>query len=363
MASVSLLKSSLVVDKYEWAKFQPHRLPSATAFRCNSFADAVVKNMGLQGRGYRSKRGSLLIARQKLIIRVSTSEKKATRRESIMLTLMASMSALGLQLAATPPLVVAKELWGTHSFIKERFFQEGLSPEEAVARIKQTTEGLHAMRPMLETMSWRYVIFYIRLKSAYLSSDLNNALRTLPESPRRTSYVKTANELVDNMAELDYYVRTPKVYESYLYYERTLKSLDDLNRSYRSKRGSLLKTTALPHWPLLAVLVEHVQGQRDFITEKTVWHLNDQTIKNVYTMYIMFTCWGCCFFGSTKDPFYDGEQYRKDGGDGTGNWVYEKQEDIEERARAELWREELIEEIEQKVGGLRELEEAGSKRD
>lgn len=80
--------------------------------------------------------------------------------------------------------------------------------------------------------------------------------------------------------------------------------------------------------------------------------------------------------------------YRKDGGDGTGHWVYEKvnsfgnsdsfhftillrfclckclvlqQEDIEEAARAELWREELIEEIEQKVGGLRELEEAGKK--
>lgn len=28
--------------------------------------------------------------------------------------------------------------------------------------------------------------------------------------------------------QLDYYVRTPKVYESYLYYEKTLKSLDDL---------------------------------------------------------------------------------------------------------------------------------------
>lgn len=35
-----------------------------------------------------------------------------------------------------------------------------------------------------------------------------------------------------------------------------------------------------------------------------------------------------------------------------------QQEDIEERSRAELWREELIEEIEQKVEGLRELEEA-----
>lgn len=38
-----------------------------------------------------------------------------------------------------------------------------------------------------------------------------------------------------------------------------------------------------------------------------------------------------------------------------------QQEDIEEAARADLWREELIEEIEQRVGGLKELEEAGKK--
>ncbi|KAA8542452.1 hypothetical protein F0562_023412 [Nyssa sinensis] len=131
----------------------------------------------------------------------------------------------------------------------------------------------------------------------------------------------------------------------------------------KSKRASLSKVNALPDWPLMAVLVEHMEGQRDLITHKSIWHLNDETIKNVYTLYIMFTCWGCCFFGSTKDPYYDSEQYRKDGGDGTGHWVYEKQEDIEESARAELWREELIEEIEQKVGGLRELEEAGKKEE
>nr|KAJ0205520.1 hypothetical protein LSAT_V11C500236380 [Lactuca sativa] len=143
----------------------------------------------------------------------------------------------------------------------------------------------------------------------------------------------------------------------------------------------------------MAVLVEHMEGQRDLITHKSIWHLSDQSIKNVCesslisliepqhawsnsihllliddvtscsilvadTFYIMFTVWGCCFFGSTKDPYYDSEHYRKDGGDGTGHWVYEKQEDIEEKARSELWREELIEEIEKKVGGLRELEEA-----
>ncbi|XP_057514563.1 photosynthetic NDH subunit of subcomplex B 4, chloroplastic [Actinidia eriantha] len=129
----------------------------------------------------------------------------------------------------------------------------------------------------------------------------------------------------------------------------------------RNRRGNFSKVNALPDWPLMAVLVEHVEGQRDLITYKSIWHLNDEAIKNVYSFYIMFTCWGCCFFGAAKDPYYDSESYRKDGGDGTGHWVYEKQEDVEESARAELWREELIEEIEQKVGGLRELEEAGKK--
>ncbi|KZV34254.1 hypothetical protein F511_21739, partial [Dorcoceras hygrometricum] len=131
----------------------------------------------------------------------------------------------------------------------------------------------------------------------------------------------------------------------------------------KSCRVSRTRVNAIPDWPLMAVMVEHMEGQRDLITHKTIWHLSDQAIKNVYMFYIMFTCWGCCFFGAAKDPYYDSEAYRKDGGDGTGHWVYEKQEDNEESARAELWREELIEEIEQKVGGMRELEEAGKKEE
>ncbi|GFP84973.1 hypothetical protein PHJA_000641100 [Phtheirospermum japonicum] len=148
--------------------------------------------------------------------------------------------------------------------------------------------------------------------------------------------------------------------------QKTKVEFSSFSKSLRqcsSSRLHHLRVNALPDWPLMAVLVEHMEGQRDLITHKSIWHLSDQAMKNVYTFYIMFTCWGCCFFGSTKDPFYDSEAYRKDGGDGTGHWVYEKQEDMEERARAELWREELIEEIELKVEGLRELEEAANKKE
>ncbi|KAK1261186.1 hypothetical protein QJS04_geneDACA019452 [Acorus gramineus] len=145
------------------------------------------------------------------------------RRRSIVT--LATTTALLLGHCPNP--AVASQSWGTHSFIKERFFQPDLSPEEAVARIKQTAEGLHDMRHMLDTMSWRYVLFYIRLKSAYLSDDLKSAFTTMPEG-QRGKYVVVANELMDNMSELDRFVRTPKVYESYLYYEKTLKSIDDL---------------------------------------------------------------------------------------------------------------------------------------
>ncbi|KAI3817373.1 hypothetical protein L1987_11163 [Smallanthus sonchifolius] len=151
----------------------------------------------------------------------SGEETQATRR----LIISTSISLLGLNTLNSG--VALAENWGTRSFIKERFFEPGLSSEDAVARIRQTREGLHSIRNMLETMSWRYVLFYIRLKAAYLSQDLKNAMSMVPES-KKSSYVKTANELVDNMSEFDYYVRTPKVYESYLYYEKTLKSIDDL---------------------------------------------------------------------------------------------------------------------------------------
>ncbi|XP_022866487.1 photosynthetic NDH subunit of subcomplex B 4, chloroplastic [Olea europaea var. sylvestris] len=47
------------------------------------------------------------------------------------------------------------------------------------------------------------------------------------------------------------------------------------------KRSSTVKVNALPDWPLMAVLVEHMEGQRDLITHKSIWHLSDEAMKNV----------------------------------------------------------------------------------
>lgn len=56
----------------------------------------------------------------------------------------------------------------------------------------------------------------------------------------------------------------------------------------KRKRGSLCKVNGLPDIPLMAILVEHMEGQRDLITEKTIWHLSDRQIKNVCKCHIMY---------------------------------------------------------------------------
>ncbi|KAK6931257.1 hypothetical protein RJ641_003050 [Dillenia turbinata] len=99
------------------------------------------------------------------------------RRKALTTLLTTSLALVGLQ--ATP--IALAEKWGVRSFNMERDFEHGLSPEDAVARIKQTPEGMHSMR---------YVGHYV--------------------------------------LKLDYYVRIPKAYESYVFYEKTLKSSDDL---------------------------------------------------------------------------------------------------------------------------------------
>lgn len=141
----------------------------------------------------------------------------ATRRLAVAAsTALAATAALSARRPAAPPPAMAAEAaavpppppgpgtvprWGTRSYVRERFFEPGLTAEEAAARIRQTAEGMRTLRPMLETMSWKYVLFYVRLKSKYLDLDLTTAMFSVPEA-RRADYVRVANELVDNMTEV-----------------------------------------------------------------------------------------------------------------------------------------------------------------
>jgi len=123
-----------------------------------------------------------------------------TNRRNLISTFLATSTAVVAVHGGTEQQALAQN-WGTRSFLWEHFFGPGLSPEDAVARIKQTAEGLHDMREPLETLSWRYIMFYIRIKQAYLDQDLRTAFSTCPQN-RRKDYVRTANELIDNFEEV-----------------------------------------------------------------------------------------------------------------------------------------------------------------
>lgn len=130
----------------------------------------------------------------------SNEDNVTTLRRKVVTTFLATSLAIGLQGLGTTPQAIAQN-WGTRSSIREKFFEPGLSPEDAAARIRQTAQGLHSLREMLEAMSWRYVLVYIRQKQSYLSDDMKNAIITIPKGRWKT-YIATANELVDSMAEV-----------------------------------------------------------------------------------------------------------------------------------------------------------------
>ncbi|KAH7429998.1 hypothetical protein KP509_09G077900 [Ceratopteris richardii] len=113
--------------------------------------------------------------------------------------------------------------------------------------------------------------------------------------------------------------------------------------------------------PLISLAAE--TSQSDVITIYHDFMLDEKTIKNIFLCFSLFFMWGCCVFASMKDPFYDSDLYRGDGGDGSGNWMYKKMEDEEMMARQELWREEAARELEERVGELRQVEEAEKEKE
>ncbi|CAM6121428.1 unnamed protein product [Calypogeia fissa] len=142
----------------------------------------------------------------------------------------------------------------------------------------------------------------------------------------------------------------------------------------RTRRSSsLVAMAALPDPHAFAVLAMDMVNltdlpvrvdldpTREIITERSVWKLSEEAIKTFYMVASMVFCWGCCVFGSMNDVFYDSEEYRKAGGNGTGHWIYEQMEREERAARDEIWGEDLIKEIEEKAEEVRRGEEEKEK--
>ncbi|GAQ86045.1 NDH subcomplex B4 [Klebsormidium nitens] len=129
----------------------------------------------------------------------------------------------------------------------------------------------------------------------------------------------------------------------------------------RSRGGFRLQSVA---WlPLVLAMASetmtgeiHVDPSMDFYTD---WHFSQEFIKHFYVAFICCFSFGCVYFGSLKDPFYEGPEsgYREDGGNGTAHWFYDVKEEEEEASREQLAKQVLALEMAQKEKVVRQLEE------
>eukprot|EP00238_Polyblepharides_amylifera_P010939 CAMPEP_0196588860 /NCGR_PEP_ID=MMETSP1081-20130531/61940_1 /TAXON_ID=36882 /ORGANISM="Pyramimonas amylifera, Strain CCMP720" /LENGTH=228 /DNA_ID=CAMNT_0041911489 /DNA_START=97 /DNA_END=783 /DNA_ORIENTATION=+ len=65
--------------------------------------------------------------------------------------------------------------------------------------------------------------------------------------------------------------------------------------------------------------------------------MSDDSVKLFYMSLGTAFVFGCCYFGSSTDPFYDSEDYRGDGGDGTQHWFYNVYAEKERTGREKIY--------------------------
>merc|ERR1719183_2502932 len=65
-------------------------------------------------------------------------------------------------------------------------------------------------------------------------------------------------------------------------------------------------------------------------------NVSDDKVKVFYMALGVAFIYGCCYYGSSNDPFYDTAEYREDGGDGTSNWFYSLDSNAEKASREDL---------------------------
>lgn len=111
----------------------------------------------------------------------------------------------------------------------------------------------------------------------------------------------------------------------------------------------LVSAAAAGVFPMLAFIEAELPRAMEIITKDNDWVLDEGGLK---TMYMVFTClfaWLAVVFASMNDPYYESDEYRDAGGNGTQFWIYERVEEEEEEAREELFREELRREIDDRM--------------
>ncbi|CAI5536770.1 unnamed protein product [Closterium sp. Naga37s-1] len=77
--------------------------------------------------------------------------------------------------------------------------------------------------------------------------------------------------------------------------------------------------------PLVLAFVEaELPNAMDTFTALSDFHITEPAFKAFYMIFTCVFCWGALVFGSMNDEYYESDEYRNAGGNGTQFWIYQR---------------------------------------
>ncbi|OIW17605.1 hypothetical protein TanjilG_28955 [Lupinus angustifolius] len=111
--------------------------------------------------------------------------------------------------------------------LKQRFFIQPLTPNEAAQRTKESAKEIVAVKKFIEKKAWPFVQNDLRLRAEYLRYDLNTIISSKPKEEKQ-SLKELAGKLFQDINNLDYAAKVKSSPEAEKYYAETVSTLNDV---------------------------------------------------------------------------------------------------------------------------------------
>eukprot|EP00253_Pinus_taeda_P032118 PITA_32118 len=111
--------------------------------------------------------------------------------------------------------------------LKERFYIQPLSADQAAARAKESAKQILEVKKLIDKKAWPYVQNDLRSKASYLRYDLNTVISSKPKDQKKPLKTLTT-KLFDTLDNLDYAARSKDTPKAEKYYAEAVTALNDV---------------------------------------------------------------------------------------------------------------------------------------
>uniref|UniRef100_A0A0F7H1B2 16 kDa subunit of oxygen evolving system of photosystem II n=1 Tax=Erodium trifolium TaxID=337410 RepID=A0A0F7H1B2_9ROSI len=111
--------------------------------------------------------------------------------------------------------------------LKERFYLQPLTPEQAAQRAKDSAKEIVSVKSFIDKKAWPYVQNDLRLRAEYLRYDLNTVIAAKPKEEKK-SLKELTGKLFETINNLDYAAKVKSSSQAEKYYAETVSALNDV---------------------------------------------------------------------------------------------------------------------------------------